>query len=248
MKGNGGHVLVELLVASACTALVGAGALSLLANGVEAVARTSARLEGVAVSDACRRALADDLAAATRGLEGAHSVQTIGAPQSRVILAPPSLRLLLSGGPPTEVIAEPGSRYRAPAGALADFRPGKLVAALPARDGAVAVGTVLSLESLVGEDRPAVRWSAPTPGPLPGSADFVRAVAPVRWREYALPTTDDRELRRRDDGPWQPVVSNLEAVSIDLVADVTAHGALLRIEIGCSEPVGAGYSFSAVVP
>lgn len=245
MRRDGGHVLVELLVASACTALVGAGALSLLVNGIAAAARSGSRLEGMAVADVCRAALSLDLSRALRGFEGTRVVR--GAPGARhpIEATASTLSLLLPRTASLETVEEPDGWYRLSAGASSGLNPGSTVVAMPPTDGVASAGTIASIQSVPGGDRVRIDWS-PAASPPP-----VRALVGAHWREFALPTRAAPALRRRDaGGSWQPVVDGVASVTFRGPVDLPGvrPGAPVRgVRVACRATDG-GEASGWVVP
>jgi hypothetical protein len=82
-----------------------------------------------------------------------------------------------------EVAVDDDGRYRLPSErALGAFAPGALVAALPATIGAVVLGEVVAVDTNAVGTRLSVGWAAADAARL---AAPVRALVPVRWREFA---------------------------------------------------------------
>jgi len=219
MSRDGGHVLVELLVASVCAALVGAAALTLLLNGATASARVRERMYGAALARACRDALLTNLQQALDGLEGADTVYRAGLARHRVEPRGDGLVLLQPLEKSAEIAVDDDGRYRLPSTrALGAFLPGALVAALPATDGNTVLGEVIAVETSSAGTRLSVSWAAADIGRL---AEPVRALAPARWREFAFVAGERGvDLRRRDAGGyWQPVANGLAAVELVYASD-----------------------------
>jgi len=217
MSRNGGHVLVELLVASVCAALVGAAALTLLLNGATASARARDRVYGAALARACRDTLLTNLQQALDGLEGADTVYQEGLVGHRVEPRADGVALLQPLEDSAEVAVDDDGRYRLPADrALGAFAPGAMVAALPGSDGAVVLGEVIAVDTSAAGTRLAVRWAAAARLAVP-----VRALVPVRWREFAFVAGERAvDLRRRDiGGTWQPVVDGLVGIDVVFASD-----------------------------
>ncbi len=224
MSQDGGHVLIELLVASVCAALVGAAALTLLLNGATASARARDRVYGAARARACRDALLTNLQQALDGLEGAHTVYQGGLPRHRVEQGDDGVVLLQPLEAPAEVAVDEDGRYRLPPDhALGAFAPGGLVAALPGAEGEVVLGQVVALDTTAVGTRLAVGWAAADVARL---ADPVRALTPVRWREFAFVGSERGvDLRRRDEGGfWQPIVDGLVGIELLYASDRDGDG------------------------
>lgn len=219
MSRSGGHVLVELLVASVCAALVGAAALTLLLNGATASARARDRIYGAALARACRSALLTSLQQALDGLEGADTVCQGGLARHRVEPRDDGVALLQLLEDSAEVAVNDDGRYRLPSErALGAFAPGALVAALPATIGAVVLGEVVAVDTNAAGTRLSVGWAAADAARL---AAPVRALVPVRWREFAFVAGDRGvDLRRRNaGGTWQPVVDGLVGIELVYASD-----------------------------
>jgi len=228
MSRNGGYVLVELLVASACAALVGAAALTLLLNGASAAAGARSRLHGDDLARACRDALLTELTAALSGLEGATATLQENFPRPRVeAWEDPTgrgLALLLPAGRSAEVEVDGSGAYRVPRGSAAGgLTPGTLVAALPAVGSVAVLGRVASVGMSAAGTGLVVTWTAAAAAHLP---EPVRALTPVQWRELAWSQeAGGVSLRRRHaGGTWQPVVDGLAKVEVDFLMDRDADG------------------------
>lgn len=219
MSRDGGHVLVELLVASVCAALVGAAALTLLINGATASARARTRVHGAALARACRDALRTNLQQALDGIEGADTVYREGVPRHRIEPRSDGIALLQQLEDSAEVAVEDDGRYRLPgARALGAFAPGALVAALPAANGEVVLGEVIAVDTSAAGTRLHVGWSAVD---VARPSEPTRALVPVRWREFAFVRGERGiDLRRRDGGGyWQPIVDGLVGIEIVYASD-----------------------------
>ncbi len=224
MSRDGGHVLVELLVASVCAALVGAAALTLLLNGATASARARDRVYGAARARACRDALLSNMQQAFEGLEGAHTVYQDGVARHRVEARAEGVALLRLLEDSAEVAVDDDGRYRLPSGrALGAFAPGARVAALPGVDGAVVLGEVVAVDTSTTGTCLQVSWAAADAARLP---EPVRALAPVRWREFAFVVSlRGIDLRRQDaGGTWQPVVDGLVGIEFMYASDRDGDG------------------------
>lgn len=224
MSRDGGHVLVELLVASVCAALVGAAALTLLLNGATASARARGRVYGAARARACRDVLLSNMQQAFEGLEGAHTVYQDGVARHRVEARAEGVALLRLLEDSAEVAVDDDGRYRLPSGrGLGAFAPGARVAALPGADGDVVLGEVVAVDTSTMGTRLQVSWAAADAARLP---EPVRALAPVRWREFAFVVAERGiDLRRRDaGGTWQPVVDGLVGIEFVYASDRDGDG------------------------
>jgi hypothetical protein len=218
MSRDGGHVLVELLVASVCAALVGAAALTLLLNGATASARARDRVYDAARARACRDVLLANIQQALDGLEGAHTVYRGGLARHRVEVRADGVALLRLLEDSAEVAVDEG-RYRLPSDrALGAFAPGALVAALPGANGDVVLGEVIAIDTSAAGTRLLVNWAAADTARL---AEPVRALAPVGWREFAFVASEPGvDVRRRNaGGTWQPVVDGLVGIELVYASD-----------------------------
>lgn len=213
-------MLVELLVASVCAALVGSAALTLLLNGATASARARGRTHGGARARACRDVLVANLRRGFGALEGASTAYREGLGRPRVEQRDQGVVLLQSLEESAEIAIDDDGRYRLPPErSLGAFVPGAAVAALPAIAGSIVLGEVVSVDTNEAGTRLGVNWSAADVARLP---DPVRALTPVRWREFAFVNSDRGvELRRRDHGgTWQPIVEGLVEIELLFASDL----------------------------
>lgn len=232
MKSESGFSLVEMLVAAACTGLLAAAVLTLLAGGA-ALGRTSmAEIEAQALAQAAVDALAVDLEQAGRGLEGAGEcisdgstvpvVQPLGAAAVRILLA-------LADAIEVEPIEGPG-RYRL--SSTSGIDSDVLVAGLgtPGTEPVALLGRVRSVTRPrrgsrarmgVGE----IAWAA-SEARLIQARGPVRALLPVTLRELGTVRREGAvQLRRRNQGGrWQPIVDGLEWVRIQYLVDEDGDG------------------------
>jgi len=224
MSRDGGHVLVELLVASVCAGLVGAAALTLLLNGATASARARNRVYAAARARGCRDVLLTNLRQAFAGLEGAGTVYREGLARHRVEPGADGVVLLQPLESSAEVVVDEDGRYRLPPDrALGAFAPGAVVAALPGTSGDVVLGEVVAVDTSAAGTRLSVGWASADVARL---AEPVRALTPVRWREFAFVDGEfGADLRRRDEGgSWQPIVDGLLDIEIVYASDSDDDG------------------------
>ncbi len=224
MSRDGGHVLVELLVASVCAALVGAAALTLLVNGAAASTRARDRVDRVALARACRDVLQRNLQQAFDGLEGVDTLHAEGGLRHRMEPRSDGAVLLQPVEDAAEVAVDADGSYRiATARARGALVPGALVVALPARGRVAVLGKVVAIDTTAAGTRLHALWPS---GAAPRLPLPVRALVPVRWREVAF-TAGERgiDLRRRDEGGnWQPVVEGLAGVELAYAVDRDGSG------------------------
>jgi len=230
--GERGCSLLELLVASVCTALVAGAVLTLMVGAATASRREWGAMAARREANVAVAAVVDDLRRAGQGLESADAIQVDGQRIPVVSTdAGGGLRIVRTLGAALEVEQQgSGQRYTiAAAGAASTIRVG---------DGVVAVGL---------PQRP---WNAPLPHGVivaktrrgagadvlvawrPPEASAVslwgppRALLKVEIRRYEVRSYEGAlQLRRRDDlGARQPIADGLDRFRIVWIVDADGDG------------------------
>ena len=215
MKRDGGHALVELLVASSCTGLLAAGVLGLMVNSAGIVRDRMSRLDAAMRVDRCAHELARDLRRAGRGLESSGPLRGAAGLVGVIEPAAGGVGVMLALGPPIEVDELVPGTYRIEyVGALV---PGTRVAAVGLADTAPAIplATLVRSARVASEKIVEVGWDASQLRILEQHGP-VRALLPLSLRAYETRLrAPGIELRRRDDGgSWQPVAGGLANIEI----------------------------------
>jgi type II secretory pathway pseudopilin PulG len=224
-----GFSLLELLVAVTCTLLLAGAVFSLMEGSARAGRRRWGEVAAGTVARAAVASVAEDLAAAGRGVEHADSVQRNGVVIRRASSDPvTALRAVLPAGPVAEIWGHVGaSTYLVVAGgaprigtsvAAVDQPLRPVAAPLPAGVvvGATRIGAMIELS---------VAWYAPEAAVV-ASWGLPRALAPVFVRSYEVRRLPGGlQLRRRDDGgSWQPIADGIDAFDVYWILDTDGDG------------------------
>jgi len=224
-----GFSLIELLVATLCTALLCAAVLTLLVGSAEGSRREWAVLAARRAANAAVAALARDLGRAGVGLEGADAVSLGG---SRIPFAASEaggrVRVVLPLGRAREIRSyDPVSGYLLDA--AAGLAVGATVAAVDQPDrpagASLPVGTVFVAGTVASGVAVRVAWGGAEAATV-ASWGPPRALLPVLVREYSTRGVGGKlQLDRSNDGgPRQPVVDGLDELRIEWLVDTDSDG------------------------
>lgn len=228
-RTRAGFSLIELLVATLCTALLGAAVLTLLVGSAEGSRREWAALAARRAANTAVAALAHDLGRAGGGLEGADAVSLGG---SRIPFAASEadgrVRVVVPLGRAREIRSyDPVSGYLLDA--AAGLAIGASVAAVDQPDrpagASLPVGTVFVASTTATGAAVRVAWGAAEAATV-ASWGPPRALLPLLVREYSTRSVGGKlQLDRRNDGgPRQPVIDGLDEVRVEWLVDTDADG------------------------
>jgi len=226
---HAGFSLLELLVASTCSALIAAAVFSLMVGSAQTARREWGAVAARRVAAAAVARVADDLSRAHFGLEAVDSVQVGGARIGYASAAAGSLlRVVVATGRAAEVLAlGPGAAYTVAATEV--LHPGDSVVAvgLPGRppSAPLPLGSVAAITPYGGHNEVLVAWR-PAEAAAVAAWGPPRALLPVSLRDYDLRSFDGAlQLgRRTDSGARQPVADGLEALRIEWIVDSDFDG------------------------
>ena len=230
--GERGCSLLELLVASVCTALVAGAVLTLMVGAATASRREWGAMAARREANVAVAAVVDDLRRAGQGLESADAIQVDGQRIPVVSTdAGGGLRIVRTLGAALEVEQQgSGQRYTiAAAGAASMIRVGDSVVAvgLPQRpwNAPLPHGVIVAKTRRGAGADVLVAWRPPEASAV-SLWGPPRALLKVEIRRYEVRSYEGAlQLRRRDDlGARQPIADGLDRFRIVWIVDADGDG------------------------